>query len=87
MILIHFLYNFSSPQGGWDLFPIPEGLYKAMEIKLNKTYFKAILDALKIQAYRKDMCYTDRLPYLRAYHDLEYKGKLEERKRKKGVRK
>ena len=58
-----------------------------MEIKLNKTYFKTILDALKIQAYRKDISYTDRLPYLRAYQDLEYKGKLEERKKRKGTRK
>ena len=55
-----------------------------MEIKLNKTYFKTILDALKIQAYSKDKTYTERLPYLRAYQDLEYKGKLEERKKRKG---
>ena len=58
-----------------------------MEIKLNKTYFKTILNALKIQAYSKDKTYTERLPYLRAYQDLEYKGKLEERKKRKGTRK
>ena len=57
-----------------------------MELKLNKTNFKAIMDALKIQAYRKDISYTDRLPYLRAYQDLEYKEKLKERKRLKGAR-
>lgn len=58
-----------------------------MELKINKTYFRAILDALKIQAYSKDKTYTERLPYLRAYQDLEYKGKLEERKKRKGTRK
>ena len=58
-----------------------------MELKIHKRYFMAILDALKIQAYSKDKTYTERLPYLRAYQDLEYKGKLEERKKRKGTRK
>ena len=65
----------------------PGGAFNAMELKINKTYFRTILDALKIQAYSKDKTYTERLPYLRAYQDLEYKGKLEERKKRKGTRK
>lgn len=72
---------------GMGLNPHPGGAFKAMELKINKTYFRTILDALKIQAYSKDKTYTERLPYLRAYQDLEYKGKLEERKKRKGTRK
>ena len=41
------------------------------------------MEALKICSYSKDMTYTERLPYLRAYQDLEYKRKREERKERK----
>ncbi len=58
-----------------------------MILKITKPHYKAIMDALRICSYSNDMTYTERLPYLRAYQDLEYKGKLEERKKRKGTRK
>ena len=54
-----------------------------MLLKITKTHYKTIMDALRICSYAKDMTYTERLPYLNAYHDLEYKRKREERKDRK----
>ena len=58
-----------------------------MLLKISKPHYKAIMDALKICSYSKDMTYTERLPYLRAYQDLEYKRKREERKERKEKKK
>lgn len=70
--------------------PSPMGFFqnetikkKYMFIKISKAHYKAIMDALRICSYSKEMTYTERLPYLNAYLDLEYKRKREERKERK----
>ena len=54
-----------------------------MEIRISKPNYTAVMEALRICAYSRDMTYNERLPYLRAYQDLEYKRKREERKERK----
>lgn len=56
-----------------------------MILKITKPHYKAIMDALRICSYSKDMTYTERLPYLNAYQDLEYKRKKEERKERRRI--
>lgn len=49
-------------------------------LKLSNPKFKAMMEALRIVAYDKSRSYKERMPYLNAYLDIEYKVKREERK-------
>lgn len=52
-------------------------------LRLSNPNFRALMDALRKCAYDTNVGYNDRLPYLNAYKDIEYRMKMEERKQLK----
>lgn len=55
-------------------------------LKLSNANYKAAMEALKKCAYNTALSYNDRLPFLQAYQDIDYKLKLEQRKAEKAKR-